>query len=312
MSTPSADDQSSSSRLQHLQTLPLWPDKRPQGTPPSLALAVHERSASLFLPDRALTGIVEPSLTVWQPHRPNGTAVILAPGGGYRRIAIDKEGRDIAQVLASQGISVFLLTYRLPGEGHALGAEAPIADGQRAVRLLRHHAPEWQLDPERIGFLGFSAGGHLGASLATRFDRSAYALTDEIDKSSARPDFTALIYPVISMQDDIGHEGSRQALLGTGAGQADRNTWSAEQQVHCDVPEVFLLAADDDEAVSPLNAMRFYSALHTAGVKTELHIFRDGGHGFALAREPELPARCWPELFKEWMVRIGMMAPEGQ
>lgn len=296
--------------LIHEQRIPLWPE-RPAGTPPDLGPQIAERSESLYRADRALTGIVDPSLTVFLPEAPNGTSVIIAPGGSYRRVVLDKEGSEIAAALAEKGVTAFVLAYRLPGEGHAAGADAPLADGQRAIRLVRQGAKEWGLDPDRIGFLGFSAAGHLGASLIAQHDRAFYAPADATDEVSARPDFGALIYPVVTMQDGAVHEGSRSALLGEAPTDAMKDSYSPERHVTADAPETFIVLSDDDPSVPPANAVRFYSALHEAGVKAELHIFRDGGHGFGIRGAGDLPVARWPLLLEDWLTRIGMMPDAG-
>ena len=295
-------------RLRHEQALSLW-SGLPPGTPADLVPEIIERSAVPFRPDRAIHGITDPSLTVMLPDRPNGTSVIVAPGGSYLRIVLDKEARELAEVLLPRGVTVFLMTYRLPGEGHANAADAPLADAQRAVRLVRQHAAGWGLDPDRIGFIGFSAAGHMGASLATGFGRPVYTPVDAADTLSARPDFTALVYPVVSMEDGIAHEGSRTALLGAGPSEAVKRAYSPDLHVGADTPQTFLLFADDDPSVDAENAVRFYSALHRARVPAELHVFRDGGHGFGIREVQELPARVWPDLLAGWLERIGMIDP---
>lgn len=292
--------------LQHESVLPLW-NERPDGTPDNLTPVVDERSNNLFRSDRALTGIVEPSLTAWVPEHPNGTSIIIAPGGSYKRVVLDKEGIEIAKAFAPLGVTSFLLTYRLPGEGHANRADAPLADAQRAMRLVRGHANEWGLDPKRIGFLGFSAAGHLVASLATGYDRATYEAGDAEQTISARPDFVALVYPVVTMQDNGVHEGSRSALLGDNPSQHQKINHSPEEHVTADTPEAFLVLADDDPSVPPTNAIAFYTALHAAGVKAELHIFRDGGHGFGIGNAHDKPVSDWPILLAKWMGQIGVM-----
>lgn len=288
--------------LEHEAVLPLW-DAPPEGTPTDLAPLVEERSNNLFRADRALTAIVMPSVTAWVPENPNGTSIIIAPGGSYRRIVLDKEG----VALAPLGVTSFLLTYRLPGEGHDNRADAPLADAQRAMRLVRGHADEWGLDPERIGFLGFSAAGHLGASLATGYAREAYPTDSDEQAISARPDFVALIYPVVTMQDEGVHAGSRAALLGENPPPQQKHDHSPEEHIGSDGPETFLVLADDDPSVPPANAVAFYSALHAAGVKAELHIFRDGGHGFGIKGAQNKPVAGWPRLLAQWMTQIGVM-----
>ncbi len=298
-------------QLEHELSIPLWPE-RPASAPADLEPQIVERSKSLFRPDRALMGIAEPSLTVFLPAEPNGTSMIIAPGGSYRRVVLDKEGVEIAHALADQGITSFLLAYRLPGEGHEGAADVPLADGQRAVRIVRAHAAEWGLDPDRIGFLGFSAAGHLGASLLVGHDRAIYDAVDAADDISARPDFAALIYPVVTMMDGSVHAGSREALLGTDPSEDAKIAYSPQMHVTSDAPETFFVLADDDTSVVPENSILLYQALREAGVKSELHIFRDGGHGFGIRGAEGLPVQKWPTLLSDWMDRIGMGGGESQ
>lgn len=296
--------------LEDEQAIALWPE-RPASSPADLEPVIVERSESPFRADRALMGIAEPSLTAYLPAEPNGTSLIVAPGGSYRRVVLDKEGIEIARALASEGVTVFLLAYRLPGEGHEGASDVPLADGQRAVRLVRSHAAEWGLDADRVGFLGFSAAGHLGASLATGFARTAYQPVDAADEISARPDFMALVYPVVTMLDGHVHEGSREALLGEAPDEEAKRAYSPELHVSADTPETFMVLADDDSSVVPENAVGFYTALRKAGVKAELHIFREGGHGFGIRGAGDLPVAGWPGLLTRWLDRIGMMREGG-
>ncbi|MEF2071345.1 alpha/beta hydrolase [Consotaella sp. CSK11QG-6] len=293
--------------LQSGQVVDLWPGT-PPGTETSTAKPeIVERSKILFHADRALIGIVEPQLTAIVPEHPNGASLIVAPGGAYARVVLDKEGMEVADALGPDGVTVFLMTYRLPAEGHADGKDVPLQDGQRAVRLIRQHAEEWGLDPDRVGYLGFSAAGHLGASLITGYDKPVYDPIDEADSLSARPDFAVLMYPVVSMQDDIAHMGSRTALLGENPSQELKDEFSPELHVTADTPQTFMALADDDSSVPPENAVRLYLALKKAGVPTELHIFRDGGHGFGIAGAGDKPARKWPMLCRWWLKQIGVL-----
>ena len=293
-------------RLANEQAIALWPDP-PASAPAGLVPKIVDRSPTPFRAERELTGITEPSLTVYLPQRPTGTAMIVAPGGSYRWLTLDRGGAEIAPLLTADGITVFLLAYRLPGEGHEGAPDVPLADGQRAVRLVRAHAAEWRLDPHRIGFLGFSAGGHLGASLATGFGRAVYAPLDAADRLPARPDFVALVYPVITMLDGAAHEGSREALLGESPSETDKRTYSPQLHVTPRTPATFMVLADDDTTVDAENAVGFYGALHDAGVTAELHIFRDGGHSFGIRGAAGLPVEIWPALMTAWMERIGML-----
>jgi acetyl esterase/lipase len=294
--------------LENRQVIALWPGDAPGTKPDTTTPQILERSKTLFQPDRALVGVVQPTLTAILPDNPNGTSVIVAPGGAYARVVLDKEGQEIVDWLRPLGVTVFLMTYRLPAEGHENGADAPLQDGQRAVRLVRQNAADWGLDPARIGFLGFSAAGHLGASLATGFGREVHAPLDAADALSARPDFVMLGYPVISMEDGVTHAESRKNLIGEDPTPERIAAYSPDRQVTDQTPQTFLFAADDDPAVPSLNAVRLYTALHEAGVPTELHIFKEGGHGFGIERAAGLPAgRWWPPLARDWMTRIGML-----
>lgn len=288
-------------------TISLWPSV-PPGTPEDFPPErIADLSESPFHPDRELTRISRPGLTVIRPELPNGAAVIVAPGGGYSRIAMDKEGREIAAWLGQIGITTFLMTYRLPGEGHANGADVPLQDAQRAVRIVRANARDWGLDPARIGLMGASAAGHMVASAVTGFDRAVYQAVDAADEMSARPDFAVLLYPVITMASDFAHAGSRLQLIGEAPDDETVERYSPDRNVSVDVPEVFLVLSDEDQAVVPENAIRFYQGLRRAGVRAEMHIFRDGQHGFGIERVAHLPAGRWPELCAAWMKRIGVL-----
>jgi len=200
-----------------------------------------------------------------------------------------------------------LLLYRLPGEGHAQRADVPLQDAQRAVRLVRGRAADFALDARRIGFLGFSAGGHVAASVATRFEARVYAPVDALDASSARPDFSILLYPVISMDPSIAHAGSRQALLGDTPSAADVARHSLENAVTAATPPTLLVHASDDSAVLPDNSVRYYSALQRHGVPADLHVFARGQHGFGIRLAQGLPIGNWPELAWSWLVAGGFV-----
>jgi acetyl esterase/lipase len=291
------------------QEIALWPGTPPGSENVAIKLTVTERSKTLFMPDRAITNIIKPSLTAFLPEKPNGTAMIVVPGGAYARIVLDKEAGEIINWLKPLGVTVFILQHRLPAEGHANGKDVPLQDGQRAVRMIRHHAAEWGLDPARIGFMGFSAAGHLGASVATMSGKSVYKAVDAIDAASARPDFAVLGYPVASMDTEIatGAGGTRDNLLGKTPTEAVIAEYSTERHVSASTPQTFLVHADDDPVVPSEHSIRFYRALKKAGVAAELHIFRNGGHGFGIDRVAGMPAVIWPELCTRWMVHIGML-----
>ncbi|TPW31635.1 alpha/beta hydrolase [Martelella alba] len=289
--------------LAHEQVIPLWPG-RPKGTPADLEPVITERSENLFRTSRVITGVSAPSLTAIVPEKPNGVSLIAAPGGGYRRISLDAAGYQLALELAPLGITTFMMIYRLPGEGHENAADVPLMDAQRAVRLIRRNAADWGLSPDRIGFLGSSAAGHMAASVATAHARQVYAPMDDADQLSARPDFLGLMVPVITMQDPFVHNGSREALLGDRADEAAKRDYSPDLQVTSDAPETFLVLADDDQSVPAENGLGFYAALRRAGVPAELHVFRDGGHTFSV---PGAPVRDWSRLFIDWLRQIGML-----
>jgi len=293
--------------LKDRQVIDLWP-ATPPGTEASKAIpTIVERSKSLFNPDRALTGIIKPTLTAFVPAKPNGVSIIVAPGGAYSRIVLDKEGREIVDWLRPLGVTVFTMTYRLPAEGHADGKNAPLQDGQRAVRLIRENAAVWGLDPARIGFMGFSAAGHLGASLVANFAKQVYAPVDNADTRTARPDFAVLMYPVVTMDAAFTHMESRTNLLGKDPSPELIEEYSPDKRVTKDAPEVFMALADNDSAVPTENAIRFYQGLKRVKVPAELHIYREGDHGFGIERAAGLPAAEWPQQCEKWMRRIGVL-----
>ena len=289
----------------------LWPST-PPGTPDGFPpVAIIERSDIPFISDRIIKSVSAPSLTMIRPQKPNGAAVIMAPGGGYAHIVLDKEGREIADWLSAAGITTFLLTYRLPGEGHEAGPATPLQDAQRALRLVRHNAATWGLDPQRIGMMGGSAGGHVAASLIANFARKVYEPVDEIDAVSARPDFGILLYPVITMADPLAHPDSRRLMIGDVADGDDIALYSPDQNLPADAPEVFMALSDEDNAVASENALLLYLSYRRRKVPAEIHIFRDGEHGFGIERAAHLPARHWPMLCEAWLSRIGILSPKG-
>jgi acetyl esterase/lipase len=284
------------------QVIPLWPGPAPGSARVTREEKIEDRSQDPAHPDRVVTGITKPTLTAFVPAKPNGSALIVASGGGYQREVIDKEGIEVARVFAPKGTTVFLLKYRLPDEGHENGRDVPLQDGQRAVRVVRVNAGRWGIDPARIGVMGFSAGGHLAAFLGARFAAKVADPVDEIDRASARPDFLILMYPVVSMEDGFAHGGSKRALLGTSPGKDLVAAYSADQQVGKTAPRTLLVLADDDAAVLPENSIRYYQALKRAGVPAELHILAQGGHGFGIRKAAGLPVGNWPNLVWTWML----------
>lgn len=267
---------------------------------------VVDRSRNPLVNNRAVSHIVDPAIEIYLPEKPCGTALLICPGGGYAYEAFDKEGVDIALWLNQLGITACVLKYRLPGEVPAKGWNIPLADAQRALRTIRAKAAEWHIDTGKIGVIGFSAGGHLASMLGTAWDRSVYEKQDRIDEQSARPDFMILVYPVISMQDGITHKNSRQNLLGKDPSEDQKNLFSSDQQVSGDTPPTLLFHASDDKSVPPENSIRFYRALLENRVSAEMHLFMQGGHGFAL-RGLEGSVAHWPDCLKEWLGAQGLM-----
>ncbi|ELY4218352.1 alpha/beta hydrolase, partial [Cronobacter turicensis] len=232
---------------------------------------------------------------------PNGIGILVTPGGSYRRVVLDKEGSALAPEFNDRGYTLFVMTYRLPADGHAEGADAPLADLQRAMRLIRAQATRWQLDPDKLGVLGFSAGGHAAASLGTRWNDAVYAPLDETDAFSARPAFMGLVYPVMTMEAPVAHPGSREALVGNAPDDAAIRRYSPEKAVNSATPPTFLLHAVDDPAVKVENSLLMFNALHAQGVPVEMHLFEQGQHGFGIRDALGLPAHLWPELLMNWI-----------
>jgi acetyl esterase/lipase len=282
------------------EIIPLWPFGPPGGQVPALTPQTVEQSKNPDIQDRRISGIARPTLTVVRPALPDGSALLIVPGGGYSIEAIDLEGLAPAALFAAHGITTFVLTYRLPGEGWKKRADVPLQDAQRAMRIIRARGlKDYELEPSRIGVLGFSAGGHLAGSLATRFESKVYAPVDEDDIYDPRPSFAALLYPVITMLAPYAHESSRVKLLGTKVTVAQRTAYSVEHAVTVATPPTFLCAANDDPEVPLDNTFRMFGSLRAAKVPAELHVFDKGGHGFGLGEQGQ-PVSQWPELFLRW------------
>ncbi len=247
--------------------------------------------------------VQEPNITVFLPAKKSATgqAVIICPGGGYHILAYDWEGFDFAKWLNSKGIAAIVLKYRLPGsKSNIVGYKSPLLDAQRAVRLTRYHAKTWNVDPAKIGIMGFSAGGHLASTAGTHFDAGNQAATDKVDQLSSRPDFMVLVYPVITFTQPFMHEGSKKALLGENPDQALVNNFSNELQVTANTPPTFLIHAADDKAVPVENSLAFFNALRKNNVVSEMHIYPQGGHGFGLAVGQE-HLSTWSDRLGDWL-----------
>ncbi len=279
------------------EVVPLWPGAIPGDRHTVIKPSIEERSRDPQHPDRWVRGVARPSLTVKRAAKPNGAAVLLMPGGGYGFLSYDNEGLEQAAWLNARGVTAFILQYRLPGEGWDQRALVPLQDAQRAMRLIRAGAARYGIDRARIAVLGFSAGGHLAGSLATRHAEATYAPVDSADTQSARPDYAGLIYPVVSLEAPFTHGGSRDALLGPDAAPALRHAASVETRVTADTPPIFLAQAADDDLVPVANSIAMFSALKAQARPAELHVFEAGGHGFGVRLTATRPASAWPGLF---------------
>jgi len=280
----------------------LWPGGAPGGEKVTVVGAVTERSTDPAYHDRFAQFTTDPILSVVRPEHPNGSALLLIPGGGYRWSVVDKEGLDCARVFAAAGVTCYVLRYRLPADGWAAGPDAPLQDAQRALRMIRARVDQDGVDPKRVGVLGASAGGHLAGLLTVRKD-TTYAAIDEIDKQSHRPDLTILMYPVATMADPFVHAGSRQHLLGAAPSAEMIAAWSLEQMDWTGAPPTFLLHAIDDQSVPVENSLQLLAAIRKANVPTEAHLFQEGGHGFGIRLIQGKPAAAWPELALAWARR---------
>lgn len=250
----------------------------------------------------------KPTLTIYLPakEKANGAAVVICPGGGYGFLAMDHEGHQIAQWLNSLGVAGFIVKYRHRNSGTGYGHPAPLQDAHRAIRMVRSRAKEWSIDPNRIGVLGFSAGGHLASTTGTHFDNGRSEVQDPIERVSCRPDFMILIYPVISFTEWCTHTGSRRNLLGENPDPNMVENLSNEKQVTPRTPPTFLVHADDDTGVPPENSIYFYLALRKAKVPAEMHIYQKGGHGFGLGKK-DSAASSWLMACANWMREQGLL-----
>jgi len=285
---------------QPTETIDLWPNGAPGMPADPPTEQVTERSPDHSVNDRAVTGITKPRLVVFRPRIPNGAAIMLMPGGGYQRVVIDREGYELARYFSDRGFTCFVLFYRLPGEGWKDAPNTPLQDAQRAMRLIRSRVRDYALAPERIAAMGFSAGGHLCADLATRYNARVYEPVDAADTLTAKPFVAAPIYPVVTMIPPLAHEGSRELLLGKNASLALEKAHSPQLNVTADTPPCFLCAAEDDPAVPVGNTVMLRAALKAHKVTVETHLFANGGHGFGLRKAIGKPVEIWPELFLNW------------
>jgi len=245
-----------------------------------------------------MSKVKTPTLTAFIPEKPNGTAVVICPGGGYAFLAIKKEGYKVGEWLNTLGITAFVLKYRLPSDDIMKDKSiGPLQDAQESIRFVRRNAKKWNINKDKIGVLGFSAGGHLASTLSTHYDDKTYKLKDT---TTAKPNFSILIYPVISMTNEITHQGSRNRLLGKSPSVKLIEKYSNEKQIDALTPPAFLVHATDDQAVPVENSIAYYLALKNNNVSAELHLYQDGKHGFGLGKKGT--SENWTDQCKQWLL----------
>ena len=276
------------------EVVELWPEGRVPGASGVTATRQVQERGSADAHDRAVTGVTRPMLEVLRPGSPNGAAMVILPGGGYVRLAIDKEGAGGARRKMQAGITCFVLNYRLPVDKWGAGYDAALQDVQRAVRLVRANAATWGIDPRRIGVMGFSAGGHLAAASLTRYDAAVYEPVDAADQQSARPDVVMLGYSF----NVVGPRPISTIAVGADTGRA------LNERVRAGLAPTFLVHAADDRTVPVTNSLDMFRALKAADVPAELHVYQEGGHGFGFGLPAGHPASHWPDAFEAWLRRL--------
>ncbi|WP_321517528.1 alpha/beta hydrolase [uncultured Bacteroides sp.] len=256
--------------------LPLWPNGAPNSN--------EQKGPEQEKEKNRLSNVTNPTITVYPAKGGNGKAIIMCPGGGYSRLAMDHEGYDMASWFNAQGITYVVLKYRLPN-GHS---DVPLSDAKKAITLVRQHAAEWGVNIHKVGIMGASAGGHLASTLATHFT------------ADTRPDFQILLYPVVTMDKTYTHSGSRQNLIGSNPSKILETLYSNELQVTPSTPKAFIVLSNDDNAVPPLNSVNYYLALLKNKVSATMHIYPTGGHGFGF-RDSFIYKRQWTEELEKWL-----------
>lgn len=278
-------------------TVKLWPEGVPGA---KQSPGYHEVTQMNERNRPRISRVTDPELLVYlaPKEKATGASVVICPGGGYGVLAIDHEGYDIAKWLNDMGIAGIILKYRLPADeimnDKTVG---PLQDVQEAIRTVRRKAGDWNLKTDAIGVMGFSAGGHLAGTASTLYGEHVYSSRDGV---SARPDFSILIYGVLSMQNGVTHKGSQQNLLGKSPSKELIGKFSNELRVNKDTPPAFLVHSADDDAVPVANSLLYYEALTRAGVAGELHVYESGGHGYGLAPEGSSES-LWPKACQAWL-----------
>lgn len=286
------------------ERFPLWPGI-PPGAPRPLPSPKWTMSGDPTYRQLWIEGVAQPEVNVFRPALPDGSAILVIPGGGYGFIAAQNEGLDVAERFNAERSTVFVLTYRLPDEGWANRSLVPLQDAQRAMRVIRSRAAELRIDPARLGAIGFSAGGHLAADLAVSHAAKVYAPIDAADRLSARPTFVGLVYPVISLDQKVSEGSTGPNLLGANPTASEVAARSPALRVTADTPPSFITAAFDDPLIHIDNSLAWIDACRRAKVSVEAHLFSEGGHGFGLHLPMELSGSRWPDLFALWMRKHG-------
>lgn len=244
-----------------------------------------------------VSNVSTPEMVMFKPERPNGTAILICPGGGYRILAINHEGYDVAKILNQWGITAFVLKYRLPDVKTMMNKSiGPLQDAERAMLLIRQNAKQWHINSKKVGVMGFSAGGHLAASLSVKYRDQ---LIENPKRVSFRPGFSILVYPVISFTDSLTHMGSRDNLIGKNPSESLIKRYSNELLVNKNTPPAFLVHARDDGAVPVGNSIAYYNALRKYKIASEIRFFDKGGHGFGMNNKKEVGD--WMDNLKKWL-----------
>ncbi|MDE7548344.1 alpha/beta hydrolase [Acetobacter fabarum] len=271
---------------------PIWPGLPPGGGGPVAGEHVSRSGA--------VTNVAVPTLTVLRPVQPNGAAMLVAGGGGYKRIENAKEAMPTARWLASIGVTAFVLTYRLPREGWAVGRLAPFQDAERAIRIIRAQAHLFGIDPHRVGITGFSAGAHLLGMEAVCADHLSYTPIDVWDQVSGHPDLALLIYPIVALEPPYQNTSTRRLLIGDHPSPAESTRWSVQTHIHPGLAPFFLVQAADDPVSNPANTAILQTACAHNGVEVVRHLFPTGGHGFGLGKSGTATV-TWPNMAEQWM-----------